>query len=112
VLILPPGHAKAAIAFRRFSRRERWVIGSALAGTAALLIAVVIAVALPGSNPRKGCIDVTIPYLFGGQRLSGCGVRARGFCESVNAPGGFGGVAGRDLTRACRKAGLHVGRSG
>jgi len=109
VLILPPGHAQTVLARRRFSRRERWMVGSVLASVAALAVVLVIALASSGHVTSKGCVDVNLPYSTGGQEFYECGARARAMCALVNAPGGYAGAAARAVAVQCRKAGLAVG---
>jgi hypothetical protein len=110
VLILPPGHAQTVAAKRRFSRRERWMIGTVLGTAAALIVAVVISLATASHSSGNGCVDVTIPYAFGGQEFYRCGAAARSMCASVGVPNGYSGTAGRAVALECRKAGLAIGR--
>lgn len=110
MLILPPGHAQAPTLPRRFSRREKWMVGGVLASVVVLVVVVVIAISSAGRSSANGCIDVTIPYSLGGQEVYACGVHARSTCASVGSSGGFTGAAGRAVAAECRKAGLPVGR--
>jgi hypothetical protein len=109
VLILPPGHAQAVTLRRRFSRREKWLVGGVLAGVAVLVTIVIVAISSAGHTSARGCVDVTIPYSLGGQEIYACGARARSICGSVGSAGGFTGPAGRAVATECRKAGLPVG---
>jgi hypothetical protein len=86
------------------------MIGTVLGTAAALIVAVVIALATAGHSSANGCIDVTIPYAFGGQEYYRCGPAARSMCMSVGVPGGYSGVAAQAVAGECRKAGLAVGR--
>jgi hypothetical protein len=45
---------------------------------------------------------------MGGTQTDACGARARTLCSEVGGPG-LSGAAGRDVARACRRAGLPVG---
>jgi hypothetical protein len=110
VLILPPGHAQAIRVPHRFSVREKWAIGTVLAGVAALTVALVIALATNAAPARKGCIDVTIAYVVGAQELKHCGAEARTLCLQAGVPGGFAPESARAVAAACRKAGIAVGR--
>ena len=109
VLILPPGHAQAPTLARRFSRREKWMVGSVLASVAVLTAIVIFAVSSGGHSSARGCVDVTIPYSLGGQEIYKCGAQARLLCASVGSPTGFTGAAGRAVAAECRKAGVPVG---
>jgi hypothetical protein len=81
-------------------------------GTAALVVAVLVAVLTAGHSTGGNCIDVTIPYSIGGQEFYQCGATARATCRSIGAPGGFVGRAGAAVASECRKVDLPVGRSG
>lgn len=109
MLILPPGHAQTVVVQRRFTKREKWMVGSVLATVAALILVVVISIATAGHTTGNGCVDVNIPYSTGGQEFYECGARARAMCAAVGAPGGYTGAAGRAVATECRKAGLGVG---
>jgi hypothetical protein len=109
VLILPPGHAQTVLIARRFTKREKWMVGGVLGVVLALAVVVLIAVSSGGRATGNGCVDVTVPYSLGGQELYACGARAKSMCRSVGAPGGFTGAAARDVATQCRKAGLPVG---
>jgi hypothetical protein len=89
------------------SRRERWILGGVLGAVAALAIALIVAVALPGPKSSNGCIYLTVAGPVGGQYLYHCGADARGLCDTAARPGALGGQA---LIAECRKAGLPVGR--
>lgn len=85
------------------------MIGSVLGTLAVLIVAVVVAVASSGHHSGNGCIDVTIPYAFGGQEFYRCGAAARSMCRDVDTPAGFGDAPGRIVATQCRKIGLPVG---
>jgi hypothetical protein len=109
VLILPPGHAEAIAARRRFSRREKWIIGAVVGTVAVILTAAVIALATGGRTSAHGCIYATVPAATGAQEISQCGQAAASTCGSVNTPGEFTQQAARAIAVQCRKAGLAVG---
>jgi hypothetical protein len=109
VLILPPGHAKAIDARRRFSSRERWMVGGAVTAVVAILVAVVIALAAGGRTSSHGCIYATVPAATGAQEVSQCGAAAVSTCMSVRAQGAYTQQAARVIAVQCRKAGLPVG---
>jgi hypothetical protein len=109
VLILPPGHAQNVLARRRFTLRERWMVGSVLASVAALAVVLVIALATSGHSTSKGCVSVNLPYSTGGQEFYECGAKARAMCSQAGAPGGLAGAAAQAVAVQCRKAGLPVG---
>lgn len=108
MLILPPGHAQALRVRRRLSSREKWLIGGVLAGVAALIIGVVIALSTAGHSSSRGCIYATIPGAVGAQQINQCGDAARSICASANVPGSFTPDAARAVAAECRKAGLPV----
>ena len=89
MLILPPGHAKAIDARRRFSSREKWMVGGAVVAAVAILVAVVIALASGGPTSSHGCIYATVPAATGAQEVSQCGAVAASTCASVRAPGAY-----------------------
>jgi hypothetical protein len=97
---------------RRLTSRERWLIRGVLAVTAALVVAVIVAIAAAGHSTGGNCIDFTLPYSFGGQEFFECGARARSTCRAVDQPGGFAGRAGATVATECRKVGFPVGREG
>jgi hypothetical protein len=109
VLILPPGHGQTILAPRRFTVREKWMIGGVLGTVAALAVAVVIAIASGGHRSAHGCVDVTVPYSIGGQEFYKCGSGAVALCRMVDAPNGFSGKPAREVAAACRKGGVPVG---
>jgi len=106
------GPALASERLRRLTGRERWLIRGVLAATAALAVAVVVALATAGHSTGGNCIDFTLPYSFGGQEFFQCGAKARATCRSVGQPGGFVGPAGATVATQCRKVGFPVGRAG
>jgi hypothetical protein len=83
-----------------------------LAATAALAVAVIVAIATAGHSTGGNCIDFTVPYSIGGQEFFRCGAKARATCHSVGQPGGFVGPAGATVATQCRKVGFPVGRGG
>jgi hypothetical protein len=107
--VLPPGHAQAVVAQRRFTRREKWILSSVLATVAALAVVVIIAVVTAEPTSGNGCVNVTVPSSMGAQPLSGCGAKARSMCRLAGTPGGYTGSLARALSTECRKAGLPVG---
>jgi hypothetical protein len=109
VFILPPGHAQNVSARYRFSRREKWILGSVLATVAALAVVVIIAISTADPTSGNGCINVTVASSMGAQPLSGCGARARTMCRLAGTPGGYTGSLARALATECRKAGIQVG---
>jgi hypothetical protein len=110
VLILPPGHAQTIRVPRRFSVRERWIIGSVLAVVAALVVAVLISIGSSGHKTAIGCVDVKFPIAIGGQELCECGARAAELCASAGPSVGLSAVEDRAVAAECRKAGLKVGQ--
>lgn len=109
MLILPPGHAKATDARRRFSSREKWMVGGVVAAVVAILVAVVIALAVGSRSSSHGCIYATVPAATGAQDVSQCGAAAASTCASVKSPGAYTQQAARVIAAQCRKAGLRVG---
>jgi hypothetical protein len=109
MLIMPPGHAKAIGARRRFSSREKWMIGGAVALTTAIVVAVVIALASGGRTSAHGCIYATVPAATGAQEIAQCGAPAASTCASLKTPGAYTQQAARTIAVQCRKAGLTVG---
>jgi hypothetical protein len=109
MLIMPPGHAKAIGARRRFSTREKWMIGAVVGAVAAILVAVVIAFATGGRTSAHGCIYATVPGATGAGDISQCGPAAADTCASVRKPGAFTRQAAQVVAEQCRKAGLAVG---
>jgi hypothetical protein len=83
-----------------------------LAGTGALVVVVIVAIATAGHSTGGNCIDFTVSYSFGGQEFFQCGAKARGTCRSVGQSGGFAGPAGEAVATQCRKVGFPVGRAG
>jgi hypothetical protein len=110
VLILPPGHAQTVVARRRFTRREKWILGGVLSTAAALALIVVISLAAAGSKSGGGCIDVFAPNFIGSTEVSGCGAHARAICASVGTSGsGYSRAGDEAVAAACRKQGIPVG---
>ena len=106
MLILPPGHAEQVRLRRKLSGRERWIVRGVLAAVAALAIALIVALALPGKKSSNGCIYLTVAGPVGAQYIYHCGAEARRVCSTATRPGAVGGQA---LVAECRKAGLPVG---
>jgi hypothetical protein len=109
VLILPPDRARSVAVARRFSAREKWILGTVLAGVAVLVVAVVISIGSSGHRTGNGCVDVTFPIAIGGQELYECGTNARELCASAGSSAGLSAVEDRAVAVQCRKAGLPVG---
>jgi alpha-beta hydrolase superfamily lysophospholipase len=102
MLILPPGHAKQVAARRgHLHRRERWFAGVAAA--------VSVALAVGGSEHRKGCLDVTFASSTGAGVVAGCGAAARPICAADGTTKGYTGTVGRQVAARCRELGLAVG---
>ena len=98
------------MARRRFTRRERWILGGVLATAVALAIAVVISLTAANGTSSGGCIDVIAPNFIGSTEVSGCGARARTICKSVGgSQSGYSRAADQALAAACRKQGIPVG---
>jgi len=91
-------------------RRGEKVLARGVGGITALALAVVLIIALTHGDRRSGhgCIAVSLAYSMGGTQTYECGARARALCARVGEPG-LSGAAGRDVARACRRAGLPVG---
>jgi hypothetical protein len=109
VSILPPGHANSSDARRRFSTREKWMVGGVVSAVVAILVAVVIALAVGGRTSSHGCVYATVPAATGAQDVSQCGEAAASTCASVKSPGAYTLQAARVIAAECRKAGLRVG---
>lgn len=94
---------------RPLQRREK-LLARGVGGAAALALAVVLILSLTHADRRSGhgCIAVSLAYSMGGTQNYECGRHARSLCARVGSPG-LSGAAGRDVARACRKAGLPVG---
>jgi predicted metal-binding membrane protein len=112
VLILPPGHAQTVAAHRRLSRREQGLVGGVLGVLVVLAVAVAVSLATAGHHTGHGCIDVNISSSLGNQEFYRCGARARAMCAAAGTPGGYVGLAARDIAQECRKLSLPVGGSG
>jgi hypothetical protein len=111
VLILPPGHAKTLALPRRFSLREKWIVGSVLAAAAALVVVVVISLGSTGHRTANGCVDVKFPIAIGGEEIYECGTAARELCATVVATPASNAVEDRAIAAQCRVAGLPLGRA-
>ena len=108
-MVMPPGHGAPVARNRTLARRERWLAGG-VGGVLAVALAVVLVVSLTHADHKSGhgCIAVSLAYSMGGTQDYHCGAAARRMCDQVGDPG-LSGAAGRDVARACRKAGLAVG---
>jgi hypothetical protein len=85
------------------------MIGGVVAITAALVVAVVIALATGGRTSSHGCIYATVPAATGAGDIAQCGATATSTCATVRTPGAFTQQAARTIAGQCRKAGLAVG---
>jgi hypothetical protein len=85
------------------------MLAGVLGAIAVLAVVVVVSLATAGRSTGNGCIDVNIPSSLGNQEFYRCGSAARAMCASVGTPGGFTGLAARDIAGECRKVGLPVG---
>lgn len=110
MLILPPGHAKAASGLRPLSAREKWLLRGVLAAVAVIAIVVAVSLATAGKSSSHGCIYATIPGAVGAEQISECGATARYTCATVFKPGAYAPPSARTIAAECRKAGLPVGR--
>ena len=108
-MVLPPGHANAVVARRQFSRREKWMVGSVLAASAAIALVVVIALLSSSGKPASGCLNVDVPGPIGAQEFRQCGAQAHQFCASISTASGLSAAARQDVEAACRKTGLPTG---
>jgi hypothetical protein len=90
-------------------RREKLLV-RAVAGAAAILIVVLVAVSLTHSDRRSGhgCIALSLAYATGGTQTYQCGAAARAMCGEASRLG-LSGVSASDVRRACREAGLRLG---
>ncbi len=105
---MPLGHGSEQQRLRPLLRREK-LLARGVGGVTAAVLAVVLILSLTHADRRSGhgCIAVSLAYSMGGTQSYECGARARSMCARVGAPG-LSGAAGRDVARACRKAGLLV----
>ncbi len=91
---------------RQLTGRERRIIVAAMALVLATAVVVaVIAASAPVTRTPKGCIDVIVPSIMGGQPVHGCGAGARAICrEHLHAtdPGS------RAIEAGCRRSGIAV----
>ncbi|MGH2871614.1 MAG: hypothetical protein ACRDL5_04025 [Solirubrobacteraceae bacterium] len=76
---------------------------------AALALVLAVSITVHGSGSRRGCIEFSLAYSTGGDRIQRCGAAARGLCSTLNAAGGLTGQPARVVARACRRARLPVG---
>jgi hypothetical protein len=105
MLILPPGHGHATLVRRHFSAREKWIVGSVLALSAALVLVVVISLLSSTSKPARGCLNVDVPGPIGAQEFRQCGSQARQFCASIDTARGLSASVRQEIAAACRKIG-------
>jgi hypothetical protein len=108
-MVLPPGHHQQVTSRRKFSRRERWLVGSVVAGLVILAVALAFSLVGPSQSTSPGCIDVTILSATGGASVHQCGADARSLCRSGGHADGYTGETAREIQAACRKVGLPVG---
>ena len=85
------------------------MIRGVVAVTAAIIVAVVIALATSGRTSSHGCIYATVPAATGAEDISQCGAAAEATCGSVRTPGAYTTQAAQVIAAQCRKAGLAVG---
>jgi hypothetical protein len=116
MLILPPGHHRevsaSASAARRFSGRDRWLMGFGGALTVVLVVGLIVAFTSVQKTSGHGCIDVSAATVIGGSELYRCGASARALCEQPLHRGDMYKSFDEALVLACRKASLpvpHVG---
>jgi hypothetical protein len=109
MLILPPGHGRAAVGRRTFTRRERWILGSVIGASLALVVVIVIAVVSPAGHPNRGCLEVDVPGPIGAQEFRQCGAAAQKFCSAIDKAAELSAVARSDVAAACRRQGLPTG---
>jgi hypothetical protein len=103
------GGSEAQRRVRPLRRREK-LLARRVGGAAAILIVVLVAVSLTHSDRRSGhgCIALSLAYATGGTQTYQCGAAARAMCAQASRLG-VRGVAGGDVRRACRQAGLRIG---
>lgn len=110
MLILPPGHAEQIRASPRLSGRERWILRGVLGLVAAGVIALIIALSLPGPKSSHGCVYLIQAGPVGAQYIDRCGEEARALCSTARSQRAY---APQALVAECRRAGLPTaGRSG
>ncbi|HEY3773874.1 MAG TPA: hypothetical protein VGL69_12815 [Solirubrobacteraceae bacterium] len=108
-MAMPLGHGREQQRLRPLQRREK-LLARGVGGVTVLALVAVLILSLTHSDKRSGhgCIAVSLAYSMGGTQTDACGARARTLCSEVGGPG-LSGAAGRDVARACRRAGLPVG---
>ena len=91
-------------------RRSEKLLARGLGGVTAIVIVVLVIISLTHADRRSGhgCIALSLAYATGGTQTYECGAAARRMCATGDHRG-LRGVAARDLTRACRQAGIAVG---
>ena len=109
MLILPPGHAQTIGTARKFTIREKWILGSVLATVAGLALIVVIAIASTEQTSTRNCINVTAPSFIGAEQISGCGAQAREICNAAADQGKYNQALAQTIAAECRKVGIPVG---
>jgi hypothetical protein len=85
------------------------MLGSVLAGLAAFVVVIIIAVAGPTQSTVRGCVDVSIVGATGAAAIHQCGANARALCRAAGRPNGYVGDTAREIQIACRKDGFPVG---
>jgi hypothetical protein len=107
-MAMPLGHQSEEQRLRPLQRREK-LLARGIGGVTAIALVVVLILSLTHGDRRSahGCIAVSLAYSMGGTQTYTCGAKARSMCSRVGGPG-LSGAAGRDVARACRKAGLAV----
>jgi hypothetical protein len=108
-MILPPGHHEAVTSPRKFARREKWIVGSVVAGLAIFAIAIIISLTGPTQTSAPGCVDVLITGVTGAASLHQCGADARALCLDAGKPSGYTGLTAQEIRAACRRDGFPVG---
>ncbi len=110
-MVYAPGHFKEITQPRERGRRER--IAVKLGGVVAVILAGIAIYSLTNHQRRTthSCIDFSYSTMIGGAEAYECGATARAYCLSTPSRGGVDGDFGPELTLACRKAGLPIGKS-
>lgn len=89
---------------RTLTRRERRMVAIGVALVAAVAVAIALVSATSSSPPlARGCIDVIVPGVMGGQPVTACGARARAVCRERR---GLTDPGSRAIEAACRRAGI------
>ena len=85
------------------------MIRGVVAVTAAIVVAVVIALATGGRASSHGCIYATFPGAVGAGQISQCGAQARTTCATVYRPGAYVAASAR-TTSGSRNGPRSAGR--